>query len=371
MKPRTTRPSRSLWKIGAIGLCACGLVLGAEPGEIILILRNGDRITGRIVREDARRVVVRSAVAGRITLVPSEIVRRDVPGMVTGTVAAPVNATNAVPGPSTAGKTVPATPGVGDSTPTAKAPIPPVAASVVTNAPPVPAMSLQSWLPSWLDPFATNWHGTVGMGMSLGFGTTERQTFYANANVSHAYKRLIVSASYSAAYGVVNNVEAANRMEGTVKTDLFVDRRKRLYVYNLALGGYDDIRLIDRRLEEGMGFGYRIVDRPRLIVNLELGGQYQQFDYTLQNARELWSVRISENLTWKPSDKFNLTQRFQYLPNVLNTGDYRVRFDLIATYPLFKRITISLNAVNEYESLPAVGVDNNDLQITTNVNVTF
>jgi len=365
MKPLTTSRSRSLWKTGAIGLCVFGLALGAEPGDIILILRNGDRITGRIVREDARRVVVKSAVAGRITLAPSEILRHDVPGAVAET---PIVVAPASP-PSS--KPAPASPVSAAQTASAVAVAQPVPVPSVTNAPPVPAMKLQSWLPSWLDPFATNWHGTVGMGMSLGFGTTERQTFYANANVSHAYKRLIVSANYSAAYGVVDNIESANRMEGTVKTDLFVDRRKRLYVYNLALGGYDDIRLIDRRLEEGMGFGYRIVDRPRFIMNLELGGQYQSFDYTLQNARELWSVRISENLTWKPSDKFNLTQRFQYLPNVLNTADYRVRFDLIATYPLFKRITVSLNAVNEYESLPAVGVDNNDLQITTNVNVTF
>jgi len=61
----------------------------------------------------------------------------------------------------------------------------------------------------------------------------------------------------------------------------------------------------------------------------------------------------------------------QYMPNVSDLSDYRVRFDLIASYPLFKRITMSLNAVNEYESLPPRGVDNNDLQITTNVNITF
>jgi hypothetical protein len=117
--------------------------------------------------------------------------------------------------------------------------------------------------------------------------------------------------------------------------------------------------------------GYRIYERPRLIVNVELGGQYQRFDYSQQGDRSIWSARISENLIWKPSDKLALTQKMQYMPNVSDLSDYRVRFDLIASYPLFKRITMSLNAVNEYESLPPRGVDNNDLQITTNVNITF
>lgn len=233
------------------------------------------------------------------------------------------------------------------------------------------SLSRDPWLPTWITPFLTNWHGNVGLGMNLGFGTTDRQMFFVSANATHAWQRVANSVNYNAAYGLVNEVEAANRMEGTLKTDVFVDRERHLYAYNLMLGGYDDIRLINRRLEEGVGMGYRVYERPRLIVNVELGGQYQRFDYAQQADRSIWSARVSENLVWKPSDKLNVTQKLQFMPNVADPSDYRIRFDLIAAYPLFKRITMSLNAANEYESLPPRGVDNNDLQITTNVNITF
>ena len=226
-------------------------------------------------------------------------------------------------------------------------------------------------MPGWLAPFTTNWHGNVGLGMNLGFGTTDRQTFFATADATHSWRRIVNTLNFNAAYGLVDDVEAANRMEGMVKTDVFLDRKRQLYAYNLSLGGYDSIRLIDRRLEEGVGLGYRIYERPRLIVNLEGGGQFQNFDYAQQSDRSIWSARISENLNWKPSDKMNLTQKFQFMPNVADPSDYRVRFYLILSYPLFRRITISLNAVNEYESIAPRGVDNNDLQITTNVNLTF
>jgi hypothetical protein len=226
-------------------------------------------------------------------------------------------------------------------------------------------------MPRWLAPYTTNWHGNVGLGMNLGFGTTDRQTFFATANATHSWRRIVNAVNVNAAYGLVDKVEAANRMEGMVKTDVYLDRKRHLYAYNLALGGYDSIRLIDRRLEEGVGLGYRIYERPRLAVNLEGGVQFQNFDYAQQSDRSLWSARISENLNWKPSDKMTLTQKLQFMPNVADPSDYRVRFDLILSYPLFRRITISLNAVNEYESLAPRGVDNNDLQITTNVNLTF
>jgi len=350
---RLLQPS-SLTYVAVAVLLAVSMAAAAPPPTppVVLHLRNGDRITGEILREDTKGLVIRSPIAGKLTVARDAILRREVPG----TTDSPSAAVRPDPTPKAA-------------TPV---PLPTVASPASTNAPTqILSLSGTPWLPSWIAPFITNWHGNVGLGMNLGFGTTERQTFFVTANATHAWQRIANSVNYNAAYGLVNDVEAANRMEGMLKTDVFVDRRHRLYVYNLMLGGYDAIRLINRRLEEGVGVGYRIYERPRLIVNVELGGQYQRFDYSQQGDRSIWSARISESLIWKPSDKLALTQKIQYMPNVSDLSDYRVRFDLIASYPLFKRITMSLNAVNEYESLPPRGVDNNDLQITTNVNITF
>lgn len=217
----------------------------------------------------------------------------------------------------------------------------------------------------------TNWHGNVGLGMNLGYGTTERQTFFAAANLNHNWRRVVNHVNLNAAYGLVDNVEAANRIDGTLKSEVYLGTARHTYLYNLALGGYDSIRLINRRLEEGAGLGYRIYERPRLVVSLEGGAQFQYFDYAVQSDRTLWSARISENLVWKPSDRLNITQKLQFMPNVADPTDYRVRFDLIVSHPLFRRLTVSLNAVNEYESVAPRGVDHNDLQVTTNINLTF
>ncbi len=354
------RRHRLLEGLSRAGFLCCVLsCLSAPPTTIQL--RNGDRLTGEIVREDSRRLILRSPITGKITI-PLDQIERRLTLQATNTV--PATAVSP-PAPEPAGS--PAAPSPAPST----AAVPPPPTPPLTNNPPVKPSGIGSWIPSWISHMTTNWHGNVGLGMNLGFGTTERQTFFVNANALHKWDRMVNTINYSAAYGFVDNTQSANRMDGTIKTDVFVDRTRHFYLYNLGLGGYDYIRLINMRLEEGLGVGYKVYDRNRMVINVEVGGQVQYFDYVRQADRTLWSARVSENLTWKPSDKFTLTQRLQYMPNISEPTDYRIRLDLVASYPLYKRLTVSLNAVNEYESRPARTTDNNDLQITTNINVSF
>ncbi len=355
----------SLWHLWLSVLFLVGCVASAATPvapTIVLHLRNGDRLTGEILKETRTDLVLRSTVAGRIT-VPLELIeRREFPAL-RKPVTEPEPNPSAPPAvPTAVAKALP-------PPPSGSAPTPVVANP--TNHLAVQGMWSGPWHPHWLTPFTTNWHGNVGLGLNLGFGTTDRQMFFVTANANHAWQRIINTVNYNAAYGLVNEIEAANRMEGMLKTDVFVDRTRRLYAYNIALGGYDEVRRLDQRLEEGLGMGYRIHESPRMIVSLELGGQYQHFKYSSQPDREILSARISENLNWKPSEKLTISQKLQFMPNVSNPSDYRVRMDLIATLPVFKRITLSLNAVNEYEAYAPRGVDNNDLQVTTNVNITF
>ncbi len=342
---RSFTPTGALFRL----LLVFCLAVPVSAAPIVVHLRNGDRISGELASETADRLVLKSAFAGEISLPKSEITSResaDAPkaAVVPPPVAKAPAPTNALPA-TLASKAIP------------------------TNPPALVAPPL--WGTAWVRPFLTNWHGNVGLGMNVGFGATDRQSFFVNANAVHNWERFVNNVSYNAAYGFVNQVEAANRMDGTVKTDLFVGPKKKVYTYNQFLGGYDEIRQIGMRLEEGVGMGYRIFDRSHLVLNLEAGGQYQRFNYTTQPDRSIWSARLGENLVWKPSDKLQVTQRMQFLPNISDPSEYHARFELIASYPLFRKITVSMNVTDEYESKPVHDIDRNDLQITTNINIVF
>ncbi len=338
------------------------LAIAVAAAPIAIFLKNGDRITAEIVSENAGQIVLKSPVLGEFKVPKAQIERREL-----------------LPSPAPPG----------EKKPTAIAAA--VSKGPMTNAPVVREYSLtdpRRYFPGWMRPLATNWHGTIQLGTDLSFGTTDRKSFYANGALNHAYDRFRNNLSYRAAYGTADtpttsagsrgSILTADSMEGLWKTDFDLGAKRKIYLYHQTGAGYDEIRRYDLRFEEGMGIGYKLINRPRLNVNLETGVQYQHLAYkngpqilpALPDT-DIWSVRLGENLIWRPSDKLRITQRVQITPNVRDTSEFRVRFELGLSYPLFKRVTLNLNMFDEYDSMPAAFVENNQLQLQSTVGITF
>lgn len=341
-----------------VGWTLSALALQSAP--VILHLKNGDRLTGEILSESGARLVLKSPSLGRMKVSLDDIDRRE----------APSSTAAAAPAASTAAKPS-----------AASTPLP--HGTVASNTPP------SSWFaPAWVRPLLTNWHGNIQLGMDLGFGTTDRQTYYGNAAANHTYDRFRNNLSVRSAYGTAEapvsaaapkgTVQTANSLEGLWKTDFDLGVHRKVYLYHQVGAGFDEIRRHALRIEDGAGLGYKLVQRPRLTVNAELGGQYQHFSYLNGPTRlpflkdnDSFSARVGENLTWKASDKLSITHRLQITPNVEDLGDFRARFELGLSYPLLKKVTLSLNVFDEYESRPAGRVENNQLQIQSTVGITF
>lgn len=268
----------------------------------------------------------------------------------------------------------------------AATPTPPPAATAAPPAvtPPVAAVTpgtndvpkakwylVSSYAPSFFKPFLTNWTGSFGVGTDLGFGTRERRSFNANLNARHVYNRFRNDIVYNATYGTVAGVQAANRMEGSMKTDIDLYQKRRLYAWNQYFLGYDDARLINLRIEEAVGMGYKVLQRDRFVLNAELGVQYQHFDYHSANDRDILSGRISQNSTWKPNSKLTVNQTLTLLQNIRDYDEFRVRLTVNATYPLYKKISFKVDIINEYETNPRQGIDGNDLQVQTSLGLKF
>ncbi len=354
---QVTKRSRRTDTLAPVLLLVAGLLTGLPAwgaDKVTITLRNGDRISGEVSSEDDERVVVESPSLGKLRIPKTDISKRE---MVVPPAAAlaPTNAPAAVaatPAPKPA--------------PAVSAPAP--VAAIKTNA---PVFFLTGWAPHWLQPFTTNWHGNVQLGMDLGFGTSDRQNFYVNASATHSWNRLRNFADFHSAYGLVNKQQAADRSDGSLKTETDLDEKRRIYAYNQGGAGYDVIGQLELEFHEGVGMGYKIVQRPKLTVNTELGVQYESLDYLTSPDRSYMSLRFGENLTWNVLEKLNITQRLSVSPDVGDFGTYRIRFDLGMSYPLFKRMTINLNVVDEYDSNPPVGVDRNELQIQSTIGLTF
>jgi putative salt-induced outer membrane protein YdiY len=284
--------------------------------------------------------------------------------------APPTNAPAATPPAAVA--TTPATPAAPAAPapkPTASAPPAALAtaATISTNA---PALS-ESWIPGWLSGAWTNWHGNVQFGANMGLGTTDRYSIFANASASKKWGRTTSLVNYNINYGVVNDVVNANRMGGGTKVDVELNQDRRLYTYGQGNAGYDRIRQISLEYTMGAGMGYRFLNRPRLVLAGELGSQYQVFNYFSSPDRENVAARLAENITTKVGKDVSIIQTLGFTPGIQDLSDYQIRFGFTLSLPLFKPLTLNLNVINEYDSQPAPGVSNNDLQLSTTIGVNF
>lgn len=334
--------------------------LTAAP--LVLTLSNGDRVSGDFLSEDSTQVVILSPLAGRIAIPKSAIAQR-----VEAPIGSAVGGATPAPAPSPA----PAKPTTAtNAAPTAATPASRASNPTPTPTPAAPA-GLRALAPASVRPLLTNWHGSLNLGMDIGFGTSDRRTFYLNGNAAHTWDRVRNSVEYHVAYGTVNAVQSANRMDGAAKTETDLGTKRRLYIYNQGGSGYDEIRRIDLEFHEGAGLGYKLLQGPRLNLNTEAGLQYQDQDYHNQSRHSFFSIRLGENLVWKPLEKLEIRHSLTYTPDVEDFTVVRVRADLSLVYPLFKRITLSFNLIDVYDSQPAIGVKNNDLQVQSTIGMNF
>lgn len=375
LRPRDASPSRTALAgvrlrscaslarriaLGALGWGLAGLTL-AHAATVVLTLSNGDRISGDFLSEDTTQVVVLSPLAGRIAVPKAAIAQR------VETQSQPAFATV----PAGAQAPVPLPPKLPTTNAAAAKPAAAAITPPTTPAKPPAPTGLARLMPTSVRPLFTNWHGSLNLGMDVGFGTSDRRTFYLNGNASHSWDRVRNTVDYHVAYGTVNAVQSANRMDGSAKTETDLGKKRRLYIYNQGGSGYDEIRRIDLEFHEGAGLGYKLIQKPKLSLNTEAGLQYQDQDYHNQPRHSFVSARLGENLVWRPVDKLEIRHSLSYTPDIGDFTVVRVRADLSLVYPLFKRITLSLNLVDLYDSHPAISVKNNDLQVQSTIGMSF
>ena len=319
-----------------------GLALHANAAtNVVLHLKNGDRVAGTIISEDTNRVVIATSWISELAVPQSAIERREAS---------------------------PAAPAVAGQTSVSPATTNAVTTSAQTNV--VAAVKPPPPKPP------KHWKADITLGTDLAFGSSDRQLYYGRTKFTYAlpYKsdpkkffRSILD--YSVDYGRTDGILSANRMAGSFKMDF--DVGKRVYVYNLAGAGYDEIRKIELQYEEGPGVGYHLFTLSNFVMNVEAGVNYQVQEREDSSDTRSFYLRLAEDLTWKLNDRVTFTEKFEFFPNIEDTHQFRARFDSTLSYKILQNLSLNLTVLDLYDSHPANGVDKNELQIRSSLGITF
>jgi putative salt-induced outer membrane protein YdiY len=314
--------TKLLWLAAAA--FGCLWVTRAAAQQSIIHLRDGDRITGVVISESTNSIVLSNALSHSIVIPQKSVLRREA-------------------------VTAPPLVNTGLAVAMAPAPSPPTNTSK-------PKISLI-------------WGGEIQLGADLGFSEKNRQLYTGRAKISLAYDGLRNLLDYSYSYGRNDGIVSANRMDGSLKSDY--DLTSRLYVYNLAGAGYDEIRKINSRYETGPGLGYHVVRRTNLVFKTEAGVNYQAQYLADDTKTEKFFFRVAEEAGWKITPKLSFDEKFEFFPQVTDFSQYRFRFESNVRYALLNNIFFTVTVIDQFDNNPAEGVGPNDLQVRSTIGVKF
>jgi len=346
----------------------CCLPLAADQ----VVLKNGDRVTGKIVKKDGATLSIKSDLMGDVTVKWENVasVASDEPLVVVGPGAE---------GATVRGKVATAEGQVEIADPSGEKRIPLGEVAAVRDA------AEQARYERYLHPPITAlWAGYFDIGFASAQGNARTTVFTTAANATRATSHDSTNLHFNQIFsrGLVNGqlAETAKAVRGgwnynrNLTTKIFVN------VFNDY--EYDAFQSLDLRVVVGGGLGWMIWKGEKGQFATVAGGNYDRdkFDTPLvpatptspaQFTRQSGEFYWGDDFAYKFGALSSLTQSFRMFNNLTSTGDYRANFDLGINTRLKRWLSWQITASDRYLTNPAPGKKTNDLLLSSGFRITF
>ena len=324
-----------------------------------VVMKNGDRATGSIIKKDGKNVTIKTDQFGIVTVSWDQVetIRADKPvnivlqdgKTVQGTVASAEGKLE-VAGPD---MTLSVTP-----------------AEVLTIRDPEEQKAYERLLrPGW----GQLWAGTASVGFAGTAGNARTLTFTTGINAARATRTDKTSVYFNIikASALVNGTSAdtAQAVRGGISYDHNVSRRMFVNVFNDW--EYDRFQNLDLRFVLGGGLGYHALKTEQSLLDVLGGADFNHSRFSTPLTRNSAELYWGDEYSLKVSGATSLVQSFRMFNDLTNTGDYRVNFDVGASTRLSKWLNWNVSLSDRYLNHPAAGRKTNDFLYTTGLGITF
>jgi putative salt-induced outer membrane protein YdiY len=355
-----------------VAAAACALSVAAYADQVTL--KNGDRITGKIVTADEKTVLVKTDYAGDV-----KIDRASITGIQTDQV---LNADIKDSG-TVQGKVASAAEGVrvekADGT------------ALTVKADAITALRDDAAQKAYIreqerihHPKLNDfWAGFVSLGVANASGNASTSTVSTAASATRIAGKNKMGVNFTQIYARQSTTlpygETANRMNGAFRIDR--DIAPRLFVYGINTYDYDKFLDLNLRVVLGGGFGYHAWKSKKGYLDVLGGGNVNRETFDITNVvktgkyttdtRTSGELAVSEEAGYQPYERLKLFERFSFFPNMSDTGEYRYNFDATASVPIKKWFEFNVGFSSRYLSNPIAGKKNNDTILTMGIRASF
>ncbi len=330
---------------------AVSITLGtmAFGGEVVF--KNGDRLTGKVTQLDGGKLVIESAVAGKVTV--------DIGNVATFSTDEPVEI-QLKDGSTLKQQVAPAEAGQIATSGGAVAPQTVPLEQVAAINPPKPEIK---------------WTGSIRAGAEFARGNTDTDQVNIEADAVRRGidDRILLAGQYL--LGRTEDPDTGEKQTTTdnwtasAKYDYFLS--KKLYFFGLVKAERDNIADLELRLSPSVGLGYQWVEGPVWNFNTEagLGWVYESFEDDQDN--EYVAARFAYHYDRVLRENVKFVHNFEYLPSVEDPSEFNLNADAGVRVAMSDQLFLEFKVQVKHDSEPAEDAEKTDVRYIANVGWNF
>lgn len=340
----------------AIISCAVIVVSLAANAEQVT-LKNGDKITGTVVKSDGKTLVFKTDYAGDLSISWSAI--QDLSSDKKLFVATPDK------------KVVSGTVTTQDAdlvvtTPQGGVHVPKATAGLIRSE------GEQAAYEASLHPaLSRNWEGGANFGFSLARGNSKTKNLNLGFNADRPTTNDKITLYATSLYSTDDKLQKT--IARTTSGGARYDRNLVPRVFAFGAGDFqtDDLQNLDLRSILTGGLGFHAIKNSATTLDLLGGGNYTRETFA-SVTNSFAGLTLGDEFSHKLGAASLLTQRFYYYPNLNNGGGYHTALDLGLSTKLNSWLGWQLGASDHYTSYISVpGNVKNDVLLTTGLTINF
>lgn len=340
MNTKFVQLTTMLFAVLLVSLAATGTARGDT-----VTMRNGDRLSGRVVGLNGTSLALRTDYAGEVTIALDRIERLETDAPVTlvlkddvrvsGLLAARAGRLSISSGPEA--PALPVTP----------AQVSAVEQGVVPQA---------SWAFS----------GRITLGASDSAGNSDVTRANLDSELIARRGRNRITTGLRGAYAQDSGEDTEGNLNANAKYDRFL--ADKWYAYANSTLEYDPFRDLRLRATAGAGSGYQVLDGPRTALALEGGLEYVSVDYYDASDEAFPAARAALRLDhWLWQDVMQLFARFEGYANLETIERSFVRTQTGLRFPLRDRFIAQAQVNVDWQGDPPEGTKSTDRSVILSV----
>lgn len=324
-----------------------------------VVLKNGDRVTGNIIKKDGKNLTIKTDQFGVVTTSWDQVVSIQADK--------PINVV--LPDGRTVQGTVATANGKLEvATKDTKLSVDPAEVATIRNDDEQKAFErLQKprWGELWAGTGSLGFAGTSGNARTLVFTTAINAARVTRTDKTSLYFNTIKASA------LVNgkNADTAQAVRGGMSYDH--NLTPRLFANAFNDWEYDKFQDLDLRFVLGGGLGFHAIKTERSQLDLLGGADFNHSSFSTPLTRNSAELFWGDEYSLKVNSATSLVQSYRMFNDMTNTGSYRVNFDVGASTKLAKWLNWNVSISDRYLNHPAPGRKTNDLLYTTGLGITF